>query len=122
MLVKSINGAFGIGSWAFGGSYRNEATRWGTEGVVVVPRPFSKPADLSTELLIRDPDGNDEVVRVTPDDHFANMLTVFADAVQSGAFAGYTAEARGQARLQSAVAAAGQSLAPSQDGAGRGER
>ena len=120
MLVESVDGVFGIGSWAFGGSYRNEAILWGSEGVVVVQRPFSKPADLATELLVRRPDGSEDVIRVAPDDQFANMLGVFADAVQSGGFADYTMDARDQALVQSAVAGAGQRLAAPHYGANRG--
>ena len=104
MLLNNGDGASALGSWAFGAAYRNEAILWGTEGIISVERPFSKPRDLVTEIRLWGSRDSDEVMKVAPDDQFVNMLEAFAASIRAGEYQSPTADCLRQARVVTGVA------------------
>ena len=64
--------------WGFGHSYRNEIEIWGTDGVIMANRAFSKPPDLSSEISIIYKDGTEEKVTFNACNHFSTMFTNFS--------------------------------------------
>ena len=65
--------------WGFGHSYRNEIEIWGTNGVIIANRAFSKPSDLTSEISIVYQDGTKEKMTVNPCNHFSTMFTNFSN-------------------------------------------
>ncbi len=105
-LLAGAEGGTGLVSWGFGMAYRNEAFLWGSEGLLSVPRAFSKPAGLETVLKIGRSDGTLEEVRVGAADHFRRMVERFARDARRHSHGGHTQKALFHAALMSEVRAA----------------
>ena len=60
--------------WGFNRSYKNEVEIWGEKGNLYLDRVFSKPEDLSTEIIIKYQDGQTEKIKIKEDNHFTNMF------------------------------------------------
>ena len=63
--------------WGFGISYMNELEILGETGRIRVERSFSKPPDYLSRIEIRDTDGSEEIVEVSPANHFTEMFLTF---------------------------------------------
>lgn len=102
-LVTDEGGVCALLDWGFGRFYSNEAEFWGSEGVLRVERPFSKPPDLATRLTLISRDGPIEEV-VPGHDHFAAMFEDLAASVADGdRRSALWKEAEDQARVLSRV-------------------
>jgi predicted dehydrogenase len=84
--ILSRGGTTAFADWGFGRSYRNELEVWGADASVSVPRSFSKPASLATEILVRHQAGGRlETITVPGANAFVRMLEHFAQACDSSA-------------------------------------
>ena len=102
-LVTGRDGAYALLDWGFGRFYSNVAEFWGSEGMLHVERPFSKPSDLATRLTLRTPRGLVEEI-VPGHDHFAEMFANLSDSVaDSSRREVWWEQAESQARLLSRV-------------------
>lgn len=66
--------------WGFGRSYRNEVSIWGKRQSVFADRIFSKAPDYESCVLLRDQRGQEDEIRVEPENAFREMLKEFARA------------------------------------------
>lgn len=67
---------------AFGmdNSYRCELELWGSRACMLVPRIFTPPADLETQIIIRGQ--REDVIRMEPDDQFLHAVQFFGDCME----------------------------------------
>ncbi len=70
----------GVISYGFGFAYRNEIRVWGDRGILTLDRAFTAPATREQEIHIA-VNGDERVVRVEAQDHFALMLEEFRKRV-----------------------------------------
>lgn len=81
--------------WAIGASYANEMELSFEKSAYVVPRAFSKPADLATRIVVTGPFGQAaDPVDIPADDQFETMFTAFARTLRAGDRAAFAAEAQ----------------------------
>ncbi len=73
--------------WGFGRCYSNEMEIWGETGVLYVPRAFSKPPTLETEISLRRSDGTLELHPVPASNHFITMFSSLRQATGEPALA-----------------------------------
>lgn len=89
--------------WAIGSAYHNEIVISFERSTISVPRAFSKPADLNTEIGVLGNFGQwEEPIKVPPDDHFVNNFTALVRDMRSGharSFEAFSAKAEGHARI-----------------------
>jgi predicted dehydrogenase len=71
---------------------------WGSKGKLTAKRAFTAPPGFSPALLVETAAGA-AVRALPPDNHFANMLTAFAETIRSGTYGAEHAENLQQARL-----------------------
>lgn len=72
-MLEFPSGAVANLEWGYGRHYRNEVEVWGETGSIFAHRAFSKPPDLTTELIVRKQDG-ENTVEIPAADIFVTML------------------------------------------------
>lgn len=81
--------------WAIGGAYANEMELSFEKSTCLVPRAFSKPADLATQVRVTGPFGQGaDPVDIPADDQFEAMFTAFARTLRAGDRTAFAEEAR----------------------------
>lgn len=71
--------------WAIGASYANEVELSFTNSTYLVPRAFSKPPELATEILVIGATGQrGGPIAVPADDQFLNIFSDYAAAIAAG--------------------------------------
>lgn len=85
-------------AFGFDHAYQCNYEIWGSKGRLLARRAFTAPPGLSPEIVMESDQGTE--IRVLPaDDHFANMLTHFADCVRNHEFEDEYAQCLEQAGL-----------------------
>jgi hypothetical protein len=94
------NGGGLVSETAFGfdNFYQCNYEIWGSKGKLTAKRAFTAPPGFAPELVVETAAGV-EVKTLPADNHFANMLTHFADTIGHGAYEDEYDENLTQARL-----------------------
>lgn len=98
IYLENGDGLVSETAFGFDNFYQCNYELWGSRGKLTAKRAFTAPPGLSPEIVIETPAGTD-VRLLPPDNHFANMLTAFAEAIRAEAFESEYAEDLLQAQL-----------------------
>jgi NDP-hexose-3-ketoreductase len=70
-------------TYGFGFYYKNTIDIWGSEGMISIDRAFTKPFDMSTEIVLKK-DYKTQTISVEPANQFLLMLDAFYNKIVSG--------------------------------------
>lgn len=70
-------------AFGFDNFYQNSIELWGSKGKITAPRIFTAPPGFEASVLIQTSQGASEI-KISPANHFQNMLRHFYDLVSSG--------------------------------------
>ena len=94
----AANGAVAETAYGFDNFYQCGYEIWGSQGKLTTKRAFTAPPGLAPEISV-ETKGKNECIKLSPDNHFANMLTYFSETIKSGRYETEYAECLTQARL-----------------------
>lgn len=80
LYLESDSGLVSETAFGFDNFYQCNYEVWGSTGKLTAKRAFTAPPGFSPEIVVETPAGT-EVLALPPDNHFANMLTHFSEAV-----------------------------------------